>query len=479
MNEQLAFGMLAVLFLGAGALGQGPKAAPADAYGERYRPQFHYTVKKGWINDPCGLVYYDGEYHMFNDHNPFGNRIPGPLGAKDRPPSRWSHAVSSDLVHWKQLPVAIMPDKLGAIFSGSGVVDRDNTAGFQSGEAKTLVLIYTSAGYPFKQSISYSTDRGRTWTPYKGNPVVPNQGLMGSERDPMVFRHGPTKKWVMVLYVKRGTARFFTSPDLKKWTRASDFRPGGFHECPDMFELPVAGDETSRKWVLLDAPFNYWVGRFDGKTFTPEAKCVRGDLGANFYAAQTWIDAAGRRVQVAWMRGGRYPGMGFTQQMSFPCVLTLRTGPRGIRLFRYPVKEIAKLRHKPLVLTDKVVKVGSNPLAGISGDLFDIDLAVEAGAESQFGIRLHGGAVAYAGGKLTSFGRSAPLAPKDGTIKLRILVDRTSIEVFANAGEVSMTSCILPRKQDTPLDLYTKGSDLRIRSLKVWKLRSAWPPASR
>jgi len=473
-----SLGITCVVLLAAAAVsGQEAPAGPDGTYSERYRPQFHYTVKKGWINDPCGLVFHKGEYHLFNDHNPFGNKIPGPLGAKDRPPSRWSHAISTDLVHWKEMPIAILPDKLGAIFSGSGVVDRDNTAGFQKGDEQTLVLIYTSAGYPFKQSISYSTDRGRTWTAYAGNPVVPNQGLMRSERDPMVFWHHPTKTWIMVLYVKRGVARFFTSGDLKKWTHASDVTARGYHECPDMFELPVNGDKDTMKWVLHGANFHYWIGRFDGKKFTAESGPIQGDYGANFYAAQTWRDAAGRRVQIAWMAGGKYPGMPFNQQQSFPCRLTLRKTPRGIRIVRYPVKEIGTLHGDTVVLKDKPLKPGTNPLAGVSGELLDIDMAVRVSQATEFSLRLHGDGVTYVGGKLVCFGRSAPLAPVDGTVKLRILLDRTSIEVFGNDGEVSMTSCILPKNKVTPLALHAKGGPAHITSLTVRKLRSIWTSA--
>jgi len=451
------------------------KAAAAKPYGERYRPQFHYTVQKGWINDPCGLVYYDGEYHLFNDHNPFGNVIPGALGDKSRPPSRWSHAVSRDLVHWKELPVAILPDKLGAIFSGSGVMDTANTAGFGKGDDKTLVLCYTSAGRPFSQSISYSNDRGRTWTRYKKNPVVPNQGLMPSERDPRVFWHGPTKRWVMVLYVKRDVARFFTSGDLKKWTHTSDFNRRGFHECPDMFQLPLDGDKTKMKWILYDAPFNYSVGTFDGKKFTSEAGPIRGDLGGNFYAAQTWTNTPPRCIQIAWMRGGRYPGMPFTQQMSFPCELRLVSGPDGPRLYRYPVSEVAALyTDKGFVVKDKPLKEGDNPLKGISGDLFDIELAVRPKPENEFGLRMHGQAITWTQDKLSCLGRSAGVAPVAGVVKLRILLDRTSLEVFANDGQISMTSCIAPSEQNTSLDLYTKGAEVHIESLTVHKLRSAW-----
>ncbi len=467
------------------AFAQDATNSPPGLYRERYRPQFHYTVKKGWINDPCGLVFYEGEYHLFNDHNPFGNKIPGELGAKDRPPSRWSHAVSRDLVHWQELPIAILPDKLGAIYSGSGVVDAANTAGFARGDDRAIVLAYTSAGRPFSQSISYSTDRGRTWTPYKNNPVVPNQGLSIGERDPRVFWHDPTKKWIMVLFVKRGVARFFTSDDLKTWTHASDFKGKGFYECPDMFEIaleshssdsPVTENDNraKTKWILYDASFKYYVGSFDGKTFTPEVGPIRGDYGKNFYAAQTWTNTAQRRVQIAWMWLGKYPDMPFTQQMSFPCELKLISGPSGPRLYRYPIVEIAALRQESFVIEDRRLKVGENALAGVSGDLFDIELSVRPGKAGQFTLRMHGQTVMFADNELSAVGQSVPLVPIKGVVTLRILLDRTSLEVFANNGEVSMTSCIVPPHQESPLALHAHGTDVHIESLTVHKLRSAW-----
>jgi len=447
-------------------------AANRDIYTERYRPQFHYTTQKGWINDPCGLVYFDGEYHLFNDHNPFGLGVPGHLNHPTKPPSRWSHAVSRDLVHWKELPIAILPDKLGAIFSGSGVVDRDNTAGFGK---DAIVLCYTSAGIPFSQSLSYSTDRGRTWTRYANNPVVPNQGIDNTERDPRVFWHEPTRRWVMVLHLRKGHARFFTSPNLKDWTHASDFKHASIHECPDLFKLPVDGDADNEKWILHGAGFQYFVGTFDGKKFMPEAGPIRGDFGRNFYAAQTWTNSPdGRRVQIAWMAGGRYPGMPFNQQQSFPCELTLRTTPKGIRLFRYPVGDIKGLHTKPFTLKDQTLKPGDNPLSELSGDLFDIELEVEPGVATEFGIRLHETAITWADGKVSCLGAVADLFPVDGRIKLRILVDRTSIEVFGNDGEVSMTSCFLPGEQNTGLELYTRDGTVKIHCLAVGKPSSSW-----
>jgi len=455
--------------LGMGVAGRGGSDR-TDAFMERYRPQFHYTTRKGWINDPCGLVYSDGQYHLFNDHNPFGLDIPGHLGHPSKPPSRWSHAVSRDLVHWQELPIAILPDKLGAVFSGSGVVDKHNTAGFGH---NAIVLCYTSAGIPFSQSLSYSTDRGRTWTRYAKNPVVPNQGVDDTERDPRVFWHEATKRWVMGLHLRRGHARFFTSPNLKNWTHASDFKHPSMHECPDLFSLPVDGIAKNEKWVLYGAGFRYFVGTFDGRRFTPQAGPIRGDYGRNFYAAQTWTNSPdGRRVQIAWMRGGRYPGMPFNQQQSFPCTLALRTTAEGIRLFRYPVREIESLHTAPFERKDLAVKPGDNPLRGMSGELFDIQMEVAPGEAAELGLRLHETAIAVAGGKVSCLGAKADLSPVNGTIKLRILVDRTSIEVFANDGLVSMTSCFLPKNKTTGLELYATEGHVRVRSLRVAALKA-------
>ena len=477
MSKIIPVGILVVTLLAVSAFGQdaSPKKTTAT-FTERYRPQFHYTMVKGWINDPIGLVYYKGEYHIFNDHNPFSTKFPG--GKTSGEQSHWSHAISTDLVHWKHLPIAVVPDKLGACWSGSGVVDWKNSTGFRTGDEKTLVIAYTSAGKVFGQSLVYSNDCGRTWTKYKGNPII--KQIAGGNRDPKIFWHEPTKKWVQVLYVKRGFAHFFNSDDLKKWTAPVTVKLAGFHECPDMFEMPVDGDAKKTKWVVYDARFAYWIGSFDGKAFKPETGPFRGDRGRNFYASQTWNDAPGRRTQIAWMRGGRYPKMPFNQQGSFPCELTLRTLPEGLRLCRYPVKQIESLHAEKFELADKVLKPGANPLSNfskISGDLFDIEMEIEPGKADEFGLRLHSTAITYAKGAVTSLGARAPARLIGGKLKLRILIDRTSIELFANDGELSMSSCFVPEKLETPLELYAKGGEVAIKSLKVRKLKSAWKTA--
>ncbi len=448
-------------------------------YNETYRPQLHFTAQKNWLNDPNGLLYYTGEYHLFFQHNPTGINWGN---------MTWGHAVSLDLVHWEQLPNAIEPDKLGTIFSGSAVVDWENTAGFQKGDEKALVTIYTAAGdtspeskgQKFTQCIAYSTDRGRTWTKYEKNPVLPH--ILGGNRDPKVVWHAPTRKWIMTLYKDGNTYGFFSSPDLKTWTHLHDIAVPGCGECPDFFEMPVDGDPKKTKWVWTAANGHYLIGTFDGTKFTPETGPHQADWGANFYAVQTYSDIPpqdGRRIQIAWMRDGRYPGMPFNQQMSFPCELKLRTFPEGIRMCRLPVKEIEKLHTKRHQWRDWVLKPGENLLAGLSGELFDIRTEVKLGDTSEFGFRCRGEAIVYAANKkkLSCLGRSAELEPVSNRIKLQILLDRTSIEVFGNDGKVSMTSCFLPRSKDRPLEIFAAGGSVRILSLDIYELRSAWLPA--
>ena len=270
--------------------------------------------------------------------------------------------------------------------------------------------------------------------------------IANDNRDPMVFWHEPTKKWVMILYVKRGQAHFFNSNDMKKWTATSVVPLNGFHECPDMFQLAVDGDEQKLKWVLYDARFAYWIGEFGGKTFKPDTRDLRCEFGKNFHAAQSWETPEKMRVQIGWMNGGEYPGMPFSQQQSFPCKLTLRTTPAGIRLYMYPIEEIKRLYTGSFTLRDHIIKPGKNPLSELSGDLFDIAMDVETRSATEFGLRLHETSVTYAGGKVTSLGAAARVTAKEGRVRLRILIDRTSIETFVNDGEAALPCCFVPKK---------------------------------
>ncbi|MGC3958526.1 MAG: glycoside hydrolase family 32 protein [Verrucomicrobiota bacterium] len=277
-----------------------PKAQQ-DLYQESLRPQFHFSSRRGWLNDPNGLVYYQGEYHLFYQHNPYG------WGWGNM---HWGHAVSKDLVHWEELPVALYPDEHGTMFSGSAVVDWNNTTGFQTGEEKPLVAMFTAAGKPFTQGIAFSNDRGRTWTKYKNNPVLPH--IAAENRDPKVVWYAPGKKWVMALYLDKSDYALFSSPDLKRWQKLSDVTLPGDSECPDFFEIAVAGDPLNSRWVFYGANGMYLVGKFDGTTFTPETKPLALQHGNTWYASQTYSDIPtvdGRRILVPWGRKRRFaPG---------------------------------------------------------------------------------------------------------------------------------------------------------------------------
>ena len=449
---------------------------PDAMYREHWRPQFHFTPARGWMNDPNGMVYHDGEYHLFFQHNPFGT---------DWGNMTWGHAVSTDMVHWRQLHDVIHPDALGTIFSGSGVVDHGNTTGLEAGEQKPIVAIYTSAGgtsaasrgQPFTQSIAYSTDRGRTFAAYEGNPVLGH--IVGGNRDPKVIWHAPTGQWVMILYLQRPRFAFFGSPDLKAWALLSELEIPGGHECPDLFELPVDGRPGDTRWVVWEAAGRYLVGAFDGKVFTPESPLLHACFGANDYAAQTFSDIPagdGRRIQVSWMRGGRYPGMPFNQQMTVPRVLTLRTTPEGIRLFIEPVEELKALRgreHRRAYLG-----LGGAPVAieGVSGELFEIEAVFELGTAATVGVDVRGHRVEYsvAARELSALGRKAPLAAANGRVELRLLVDRTSVEVFAGAGRVQMAGCYLPDDDQRGVAVFATGGAATAVSIAVWELKSIW-----
>jgi fructan beta-fructosidase len=430
-------------------------------YHEKDRPQFHFTSRRGWLNDPNGLVYYKGEYHLFYQHNPYG---------WDWGNMHWGHAVSKDLVRWQELPVALYPRQFGDwCFSGSAVVDAANTSGFKSGKEDVLVAAYTSTGRG--ECLAYSNDRGRTWTDYAGNPVVKHQG-----RDPRLLWHGPTRRWVMAVYDEHEGKRwiaFHTSPDLKRWQFQS--RIEGFFECPDLFELPVAGGKAPSKWVLYAGDGKYVLGNFDGKSFKVESGKHQLWYG-NFYAAQTFNNSPdGRRVQIGWGNGITFPGMPFNQQMTVPCVLTLRPTPEGVRMFAQPVREVETLRRKRQAWADRVLKAGDTLRAG-EGDLFDFRGDFTPVDAAAFGVNVRGVPVVYDVDKrtLSCQGRTAPLAPDQGRVRLRLLIDRGSLEVFGNDGRVALSVGVTPAADKRAVEVFSRGGSTRVRSLELFKLHSAW-----
>ncbi len=444
-----------------------------NMYQEKDRPQFHFSSKRGWLNDPNGLVYHKGEYHLFYQHNPYGWHWGN---------MTWGHAVSKDLVHWNELGDAIHPDELGTIFSGSAIIDAANTTGFKTGEEDPLVCIYTYAGdltpwskdQPFTQGLAYSNDRGRTFTVYEGNPVQGN--IRGANRDPKVFWHEESEQWVIALYTDQSFIAFLTSPDLKSWELQSELKC--FDECPELFSLPVDGDKNNQKWVLYGGKCDYYIGDFDGKKFTPETEVLHLNRGNCFYASQTYNNIPeqdGRRVLIGWGQV-EFPGMPFNQMMDFPVVLTLRSTNEGIRMFAEPVEEISNLYAKEHRWMDETLKEDNNPLTELQGDLFDIEAELEVGKAKTIEFLIRGIPVSYdvATQTLTCQGMHAALPADDGRIHLRLLVDRASIEIFGNHGYVYMPMKARFDDKNKTLALSAKDGAAHIQTIALRELNSAW-----
>jgi fructan beta-fructosidase len=441
---------------------QGDEINGEALYAEKQRPQFHFTSRRGWLNDPNGLVFHDGEWHLFYQHNPYG---------WDWGNMHWGHAVSKDLVCWKELPIALYPKKYGDwAFSGSAVVDRDNTSGFGTAEKPTLVAAFTSTGRG--ECIVYSTDRGRTWQEFDGNPVVKHAG-----RDPRLLWHAASKQWAMAVYDEAEGKRwiaFHTSPDLKKWTYRS--RIEGYFECPDLFELPVAGKKGESKWVLYAADGKYALGSFDGQEFKPDGGKHTLWHG-NFYAAQTFSNVPdGRRIQIGWGQGITFPEMPFNQQMTVPCRLTLRASGDGARMVAEPVKELESLRGEKHRVTDVTLKPGENPLNKVKGELLDIVAELHVGDAEAVGLTVRGTPITFDVKKLvlTCKHVSAPLKLDDGVLKLRILVDRGSIEIFAQDGAMAMSVHALAPAENKSVEAFARGGSAKIKTLDVFEMKSAW-----
>ncbi|MEM1582345.1 MAG: GH32 C-terminal domain-containing protein [Candidatus Bathyarchaeia archaeon] len=445
-------------------------------YREQYRPQFHFTSRRGWINDPNGLVYYGGEYHLFYQHNPYGCRWGN---------MHWGHAVAADLLHWREIGDALEPDEMGTIWSGSAVVDWKNTAGFQIGDNPPIILIYTSAGNtsslskgrPFTISIAYSNDLGRTWRKYEKNPVLPN--VAGMNRDPKVFWDEHSQRWVMALYLDKNDYGLFSSRNLKNWEELCRITVPAASECPDMFELPINGDKQNTKWVFWVADGRYILGSFDGREFKQETTPQRLYWGDS-YAAQTWNDMPPEdrwRIQISWlrMRDG-LPCMPFNQQMTFPCELTLQKTREGVRLLGKPVREIQRLHHKRLVKENFYLSSKVDLSEKLSSELLDIRGEFHIESASEFGFIIRGVPVTYNAmlEEVICLDKRASLRSNDGRIRLQVLVDRASIEVFGNDGIIIMPVGTIFDNSKRLLEVYSKGGRTKVGLLEIYEVKSTW-----
>jgi fructan beta-fructosidase len=479
-------------------------------YDEKFRSAYHFSPPYGWTNDPNGMVYYAGEYHLFYQHNPQGVKW-GNMS--------WGHAVSTDLVHWGHLPVALFPDSLGDIFSGSAVVDENNTAGFQQGSEKTLLAFYTynKEGYGQTQALAYSNDKGRTWTKYAQNPVLRPDSGKPDFRDPKVFWYAAENKWVMVLAVG-SVVEFYSSKNAKDWTYESTFgnsygNHDGVWECPDLFYIPLSGGQRGA-WILLvnnsrndensgrASATQYFVGNFDGKTFTSESPAQNEpanwlDRGNEHYALVTWSNAPGnRKIGIAWMNNWEYaneiPGKNFRGTMSIPRELTLAHENGRYLLKNYPVKEIESLRVEKtefsnIQITDNRVTKNLPPSGA-----YELLMNIEKQSAQKFGFTLKNSkdekaiiafdfknnqfSVDKTKSGITDFSDKFPAITIASIVakneyQLRILVDRCSIEAFLDGGEVSMTNLVFPNEPYRTIEFFSEDGKYEIKQYKNYSIQ--------
>jgi fructan beta-fructosidase len=448
---------------------QDDKFAGQDSvYKEKNRPQYHFSTQRGWINDPNGMIFYEGEYHLFYQHNPY---------EREWENMSWGHAVSKDMIHWEELPTALSPDNLGTMFSGSTVIDYANTAGFNRGNIPAMIAFYT-VDNPEKQiqCMAYSLDKGRNWTKYDKNPLIDSKAKWNSKdtRDPRVFWYEPGKHWVMVLNERDGHS-IYTSQTLKEWQYQSHLT--GFWECPDLFELPVDGDENKKKWVMYGASATYMIGSFDGKTFKPESGKHYYTTGS-IYAAQTFANMPKtdfRRIQMGWGRIPQ-PGMPFNHMMLLPTELKLRTTKNGPRLVSTPVKETEVLFNNIGQWTNLSSTEANEKLKSIkSPDQFRMKTTLKLSHATSAGVSLFGQ-------NLLDYDMNANLvngvfySPEDMTsmeITADIFVDRTSVEVFIDNGSYSYSMGRKP-VANSKETLVFWGNNIEVKNLELYTAKSIW-----
>jgi len=452
-----------------------------STYHEPLRPVFHITPLYGWNNDVVGPVYYKGEYHVFYEYSPYA---PFCDGGK----VYWGHVVSRDLAHWTYLEPVLYPDETGSKWSGGSVVDWHNASGLGTASNPPLVLIYTAAKDPFTVGIASSTD-GRTFRQYEGNPVLPN--INHANRDPHVFWHAPTSRFVMAFYIGTGfpdvpgsphpgpreRIQLLTSPDLIHWTPTStvDVAP----ECPDLYPLALDGDPKNIKWIVSGANQTYKLGQFDGQAFHEETPDLAGYYGegGSYYASQTFNDLPdGRTIQMGWVRAGA-PGMPFTQAISVPMQLRLLSTPQGPRLARWPAAEIEKLHGKTTIRTMFELQPGVNALAGIQDDALDIQLTFKPGEAAAIDLNVRGIPIHYDCKRqsITAGALKEQYAPlRDGQQKMRILVDSTCYEIFAGDGLCYIVLPVVPDLSNHCLSLTATGGTSKVDSIIVAHMKSIW-----
>ena len=516
LTGALAFFMISCMSV---SCNQGISSSQTESnklFAEKHRPQFHFSPESNWMNDPNGMLYFEGEYHLFYQHDRYEDVFTN---------MSWGHAISKDLIHWKEFPKALVPDgdSLGLIFSGSAVVDKHNTAGF--GE-NAFVAIYTGTHPRQQQCIAYSTDKGRTWTKYKDNPVIRNEvddNIPNDFRDPKVVWHEPTGKWIMSLAVK-DHVEFWSSANLRQWSKESEFGKtfgshSGVWECPDLFELPIEGT-VDKRWVLLvsinpggpngGSATQYFVGNFDGKRFVvdeefnrrlaPESRWV--DYGTDNYAGVTWSNVQDRKITIGWMNNWDYamkaPTYPWRGAMTIPRTFKLVQTEDGLRLASWPVTEVASIgsAQKKMFNNERVVSSFEFNDAVTETSTYELTMALEDAGRNGFILELSNDLsqrilIGFSPEENRFFidrtesgkgdfssdfpGRHyAPRLVKSRTIPLRILVDRSSVEVFADEGLTVMTDLFYPEKVLGKLSLRPSTGEIVIKTATLTGVEKVW-----
>lgn len=479
--------------------------AQTTAYTELYRPQFHFSPATNWCNDPNGLVYNNGTYHMFYQHNPFGNQW-GHM--------TWAHATSKDLVHWTHQPIAIPEENGIMIFSGTCVVDKNNTSGFGKNGKVPMVAVYTGHIENVNQSqhIAYSLDDGITWTKYANNPVL---DLHKKDfRDPKIFWHQEKKYWVMALmFPVEHMVQFYSSPNLKDWAHLSDFGPAGdtsgVWECPDLTQVPVEGMPGKKKWLLQmsqNASMQYFVGEFDGVKFINEnsvQQIKRPDYGPDYYAAISYnqLPAAQQPTAIGWVNNWYYandiPTTPWKSAMSLPRTLSVKKVNEGWVLVQKPVTTLNTLRQPAEKTPSQEIVTGTKTLP-VKSRQFEILVSIEPSAGSISGVRIAAGAdhyfeIGYDASKQilytdrsksgnTGFNENFKkmlrnetiVALRQKKIQLHIYFDNSIAEIFVNDGATVFTAQLFSAPEQNGIELFSNGAKTIFSNIQLWKMRSAW-----
>ncbi len=478
--------------------------AQPKLYREQYRPQFHFSPASNWCNDPNGLVYNNGLYHLFYQFNPFGN-IWGHM--------TWAHATSKDLVNWKHQPVAIPEENGIMIFSGTCVVDKNNTSGFGKNGKVPMVAVYTGHIENINQSqhIAYSLDDGISWTKYAGNPVLD----LGKKdfRDPKIFWHAPKKYWVMsVMLPVEHIVQYYSSKNLKQWDLLSEFGPAGdtsgVWECPDLTLVPIEGMPGKSKWLLqmsMNGSMQYFVGAFDGEKFINETaanKVLRPDYGPDYYAAiaYTQLPQTHLPTAIGWVNNWNYandiPTTPWKGAMAIPRNLSVKRIKGEWVLVQKPVASIASLRKKIFQIPDQ--DISGKKVLPLKSKQFEMDFVLQPGNTAVAGVRIavneskffeigydaakeifyvdrsKAGHTAFNENfkKLQRFEKNIPLMNKK--IHVKIFFDNSIAEVFVNEGEAVFTTQLFPGEKELGIELFSLNKKSRWSNFKLWEMQGVW-----